>query len=67
MGQQCAPDGAVYRTDDGGLAWVARGKLAGPPEAVDVEDADTIYAAANGQVFRSSDGGATFIAVDDAS
>ncbi len=62
-----APDGAVYGSEDGGLAWEARGKLAGPPEAVDVEDADTIYAAANGQVFRSSDGGATFIAVDDAS
>ena len=55
-----APDGTVYRSKDSRLAWEARGKLAGPPEALDAEDADTIYAAANGQVFKSSDGGATF-------
>lgn len=62
-----APDGALYRSSNSGEMWKARGKLAGPPEALDVEDADTMYAAANGQVFKSSDGGATFTAVDDAS
>lgn len=55
-----APDGNVYRSSDGGEAWETRGKLAGPPEAVDVEDADAIYAAANGKVWRSTDGGRTF-------
>ena len=59
-----APDGTVYRGGDSGRAWEEGGKLAGPPEAVDVEDADTIHAAANGQVFSSSDGGETFEAVD---
>lgn len=62
-----APDGTVYRSRDSGETWDARGKLAGPPEAMEVVDAATIYAAANGQVFKSSDGGATFNAADAAS
>ena len=62
-----APDGTLYRSSDSAVTWEARGNLAGPPEAVDVEDADTIYAAANGQVLKSPDGGATFSALDDAS
>lgn len=61
-----APDGTVYRSSDSGETWDARGKLAGPPEALEVDDADTSYAAANGQVFKSSDGGATFKALDAA-
>ena len=55
-----APDGTVHRSSDSGLTWEARGKLAGPPEALDVEDADTMYAAANGKVWGSTDDGQRF-------
>lgn len=57
-----APDGTVYRSSESGVTWEARGKLASAPEALDVEGADTIYAAASGKVWTSSDGGATFTA-----
>ena len=60
-----SPDGAVYRSSDDAATWEARGKLGGPPEAIDVEDTDTMYAAANAKVFKSSDGGATFAAYSD--
>jgi len=57
-----SPDGAVYRSNDNATSWKARGKLAGPPEALDAESADSIFAAANGTIWRSTDGGATFTA-----
>lgn len=55
-----APDGTVHRSSDAGATWEARGKLAGPPEALDVQDADTVYAAASGTVWGSHDGGEHF-------
>jgi photosystem II stability/assembly factor-like uncharacterized protein len=55
-----APDGTVYGGSDAGKSWKKRGRLAGPPEAIDVDNAHSIFAAANGKIWKSSDGGRTF-------
>lgn len=54
------PHGAIYASTDAGTSWEARGRLSGPPEALHVEDGQTIYAAASGVVWESNDGGNTF-------
>lgn len=55
-----APDGAVHVSTDAGTTWKARGRLPGAPEALHVEDADAVYAAAAGTVWESTDGGDSF-------
>lgn len=55
-----APDGAVHVSTDGGASWEARGRLPGGPEALHVEGADEVYAAAAGTVWESTDGGDSF-------
>jgi hypothetical protein len=55
-----APDGAVHVSTDDGGTWEARGRLAGAPEALHVQDADDVYAAAAGAVWESTDGGNSF-------
>jgi len=55
-----APDGAVHVSTDGGATWEARGRLTGAPEALHVQDADVVYAAAAGAVWESTDGGNSF-------
>ncbi len=55
-----APDGAVHVSTDGGATWKARGRLAGAPEALHVQDADDVYVAAGGAVWESTDGGNSF-------
>lgn len=54
------PDGVVYTSDDPSGEWTERGGLGGQPEALTVQSAKEIYAAANATVLLSTDGGATF-------
>jgi len=54
------PEGVVYTADDVAGAWTERGSLDGQPEALTVQSAKEIYAAANGAVMVSTDGGRTF-------
>ena len=54
------PDGVVYTAEDPAGEWSERAGLDGQPEALTVDSATQIYAAANGTVLASTDGGATF-------
>lgn len=54
------PTGVVYTADTPTGEWTERGNLGGQPEALTVQSADEIYAAANGAVLVSTDGGRTF-------
>ncbi len=54
------PDGVVYTAEDPAGEWSKRGSLDGRPEALTVQSAKAIYAAANGTVLLSTDGGGTF-------
>lgn len=54
------PDGVVYTAEDPTGEWTQRGSLDGQPEALTVQSAKAIYAAANGTVLLSTDGGGTF-------
>lgn len=54
------PTGVVYTADTPTGEWTERGNLGGQPEALTVQSADEIYAAANGDVLVSTDGGRTF-------
>ncbi|WP_125778078.1 F510_1955 family glycosylhydrolase [Antribacter gilvus] len=54
------PDGVVYTAQDPAGEWTEQGSLGGQPEALTIESATEIYAAANGTVYASTDGGATF-------
>lgn len=55
------PDGTVYvASGDTSARWSKRGRLNGPPEALTVHNAKSIYAAANGTVLVSNDGGSSF-------
>lgn len=60
-----APDGVVYTAEqlDGG--WTGRARLDGQPEALTIESAADIYAAADGTVLASTDGGVTFTPLVD--
>lgn len=64
-----ADDGTLVGVDPGGAVYVGTdepsslekvGALPGRPEALHVEDADTIYAASEGRLVTSNDGGSTF-------
>lgn len=59
-----AAEGTVQHSRDGGRTWVARGSVAGQPEAVTVDSrgtASTLYVAVMDHgIVASSDGGATF-------
>jgi photosystem II stability/assembly factor-like uncharacterized protein len=57
------PDGVVYSSRDAGTTWTEGAELGGAPEALTVESATKIYAAANGTVLASQDGGRTFTAL----
>ena len=54
------PDGVVYTAEDPAGEWSKAGSLDGQPEALTVQSANAIYAAANGTVLLSTDGGGTF-------
>jgi hypothetical protein len=54
------PEGVVYTADDPTGEWNERGSLDGQPEALTIQSAKEIYAAANGAVLVSTDGGRTF-------
>lgn len=54
------PDGTVHVSSDDGVTWQRRGSLDAPPEALDAQTKDEIYAAAGGAVLSSTDGGRTF-------
>lgn len=59
-----APDGTVQRSGDGGLTWMARGRVDGEPEALAIDARDgrrTLYVAVSGgAILASRDDGATF-------
>jgi len=54
------PDGVVYTAADATGGWTERGSLDGQPEALAIQSARDMYAAANGAVLVSTDGGRTF-------
>ncbi|WP_125777274.1 F510_1955 family glycosylhydrolase [Antribacter gilvus] len=54
------PDGVVYTAEDPDGEWAERARLDGQPEALTIDSATEIYAAANATVLASTDGGATF-------
>lgn len=55
-----SPDSVVHVRPNGKTDFVRAGELPGPPEAFHAENADTIYAAADGALWRSTDAGRTF-------
>lgn len=55
-----APDGTVYTAADPAADWARQAQLDGQPEALTIDSATRIYAAAAGHVLASTDGGATF-------
>ncbi|WP_400160521.1 F510_1955 family glycosylhydrolase [Arthrobacter sp. BPSS-3] len=65
-----APDGAVYRSDDGGATWKAAGKPTGPVQAVAANQSSDgklrIWVATAQGLEVSADGGQTFSAYDPA-
>ncbi|WP_454852354.1 F510_1955 family glycosylhydrolase [Promicromonospora soli] len=54
------PDGVVYTAEEPDGGWTERARLEGQPEALAIDSATEVYAAANGTVLASTDGGATF-------
>ncbi|MEU4365422.1 F510_1955 family glycosylhydrolase [Promicromonospora sp. NPDC023987] len=54
------PDGVVYTAQEPAGEWTEQAALDGQPEALTIDSATQIYAAANGTVLASTDGGATF-------
>ncbi|WP_454850107.1 F510_1955 family glycosylhydrolase [Promicromonospora soli] len=54
------PDGVVYTAEEPDDEWTERARLDGQPEALAIDSATEVYAAANGTVLASNDGGATF-------
>ena len=54
------PDGVVHTAEEPDGEWVERARLDGQPEALTIDSATQIYAAAGGMVLSSVDGGATF-------
>jgi hypothetical protein len=59
------PDGVVHTADEPVGEWTAQARLEGQPEALTIDSARDIYAAANGAVLASNDGGATFLPILD--
>ncbi|KRE81593.1 F510_1955 family glycosylhydrolase [Arthrobacter sp. Soil763] len=59
-----APDGTVYRSDDAGLTWTAKGKPTGPVQAVaatqSTDSQITVWVATGHGLEVSTDGGLTF-------
>ena len=58
------PDGVVYTAQEPTGEWTERAGLDGQPEALTIDSATEVYAAANGTVLASTDGGATFSPLD---
>jgi hypothetical protein len=60
-----SPDGVVYTAQEPDGEWTEGASLGGQPEALTIDSATDIYAAANGAVLASTDGGATFSPILD--
>lgn len=55
-----SPDSVIHVRPNGKTDFVRAGELPGRPEAFHAENADTIYAAADGALWRSTDAGSSF-------
>lgn len=59
-----APDGGLYRSDDGGTQWQHAGTVpGGRPQALTAVDEQLLLVATAGGVYRSADGGRTLAAL----
>lgn len=59
------PDGVVHTASGPGGEWTERAALPGRPEALTIDSATNVYAAADGTVLVSTDGGDTFSSMLD--
>jgi photosystem II stability/assembly factor-like uncharacterized protein len=54
------PDGVIQVSQDVARTWQRRGRLAGPPEALEAVSGQQVFAAAGGKVLVSTNGGRSF-------
>lgn len=54
------PSGGLHASADGGLTWVRKGTVGGPPAALTAQGATEIHVATRTDIHSSSDGGVTF-------